>query len=1135
MSSKLTITYMKKTLPLAKQLSLVLSLAVLLLFTVQQSSGQVNLYTVAVGTGVAPDVMNGFTPLFMANNDNVSSTVQNIGFNFTFNNIIYTQFSTNSNGLMRLGSTAVSTNAINQLTVNSDFPKIAPYWDDLNTGTSGYCGSMLTGVAPNRKLTIEWQLAIPKNSANIGRFQVWLYETSNVIKFVYSTGMNSNAGAYSVGLAASTTDFISVSPSAATATFSKVTENNSNTAAITSGLAVTFTPAVLPPACVTSSLPLAGSTGNSTASQLSWTAGGGNPTSYDVYFGTSSNPPLVASAIAATTFNPGALNLNTTYYYQIVPRNSTGPATGCSVNQFTTSPAINYNVNRNTGIAYSSILGTGTSATGWRNGTNTDDNMSTSQPIGFNFPYQGSTYNSFLVSTNGFITFNTATSNTGGGTGVYSYTNGLSDAGGTLIVAPFYEDLVCQGNSGSQSSLDASMKYALNGTAGNRILTIEWTGMETYNNPGPNLNFQAKLYEATGEIEFVYGTMEAFNGTLNNLYSYSLGINGVNISSPAVTGEYFNELTANSRNFGSTSAQLLEVPNCNTSLKFTPGAYVPYVAVVSVPTNDLRSSPQHLDVNSTTCTEYCGTYYSSVNATATPGLSSCAGGNADDDVWFEFTATNPSTTIKVMSSGNYNAVVELFNSSNVLLLCSNTTAEGFTETLSPTALTVGQQYFVRVYHFATGTGTGSGQFAICVSATPIPPINDNCANAISLPVVTNVFTTGSQTIAATASASIPACSVSGTTPDDDVWYSFIATNTTEVITVAGATGFNAVIQLFSGSCGSLTAMQCVNNLGNGQTEVLTATNLVKNQTYYIRVYHAGIGGGTGLFSINVSTPLPVCPGNTTPVSPTSNVNHVGTTLKWSPVPNANSYSVYLDVVNPPVQLLTTTVTDTFALTGQLSQGESYYWQVKANNTAGASSGCYVSTFATEPFDYALVIKVFVEGLYLSNQTMRSTMSLPDTIADTITVKLASPSTKQILWTTKATLNTTGIANALFPQPALGQTYYIVVSHRNSLDVWSQGTFGFNSPDTIYDFSTPAKAYGNNMVEVSPGVFALHSGDVNFDGTINQSDFNLVESSIAAGIQTGYINTDINGDGILESSDYSFIENKTRTVRTIQHP
>ena len=1125
---------MNRSLLIKRKLPIILSAFILLLLNVSRSNGQVNLYDVTIGSGVATEDMNGFSLLIGSGQDNSVSTLQNIGFNFTYNNVVYSQYSVNSNGLMRLGSTLISNNAINQLTVNSDFPKIAPYWDDVNTAAAGYCGAKLVGVAPNRKLSIEWLIAVPKNSANTGRVQVWLFETTNVIQFVYNTGMNVNNNGYSVGLAAATTDFISVSPGGASPSFSKITETNTNITAITSGTSVIFTPPVLPPACTATSTPTG--SGNSNAVQLNWTPGAGNPTSYDVYFGTSANPPLVSPSHLTTTYNPGVLNYNTTYFYKIVPKNSAGSASGCSVNQFTTATAINYNVNRTTGISYSSIIGTGTSASGWRNGTNTDDNLSNSQPIGFNFPYQGTTYSNFSLSTNGFITFNVGTSNTGGGNGDYSYTNSLNDTGGTLIVAPFYEDLICQGNSGSQTSLNNSMKYAVSGVAGSRILTVEWTGMEIFNHAGPNLNFQVKLYEATGDIDFVYGTMEGFNGTTNYFYSYSVGLNGVNLSIPVLNAEYIHQINANTRNFGnSATSQLVEVPTCNTSLKFTPGAYIPFVLATLPPVNDQKTSPQHLDVNTSACIELCGTYYSSANATPTPGMPACSSGNADDDVWFEFTATNPNTTIKVLSGGNYDAAVELYNSSNTILLCTNVTGLGLTETLAPTTLVAGQQYFLRIYHNQSGSGSGSGQFSVCVSATPIPPVNDNCAAAISLPVVTGVFTTGSQTVAATTSPSVPACSVAGTFADDDVWYSFIATNTTEIITVVGGTGFNAVVQLFSGACGGLTSIQCVNNLGNGQTEVLTANNLVKTQLYFIRVYHAGVGGGTGLFSINVSTTVPACPGNTIPVSPTSDINHVGTTLKWSPVANANSYTVYLDVVNPPIQVLINT-TDTSAATGLLNQGESYYWQVRANNTAGSSQSCFISTFATEPFDYALRVKVFVEAMYTSNQTMQAVFNPNDTISDSITVSLASPATKQILWSTKTLLNTTGTANALFPQPALGASYYIVVKHRNSLETWSQGTFAFNAPDTIYDFSNAAnKAFGNNQVQVEPGVFAIHSGDINQDGIINATDFVTVDNTLGIGIFTGYISTDVNGDGILESSDYSFMENKTQTIRTVLHP
>jgi hypothetical protein len=59
---------------------------------------------------------------------------------------------------------------------------------------------------------------------------------------------------------------------------------------------------------------------------LSWTAGGG-ATSHDVYFGTSSPPPFIRNQ-TATTYDPGTMAENTTYYWRIDSVNDYGTTTG---------------------------------------------------------------------------------------------------------------------------------------------------------------------------------------------------------------------------------------------------------------------------------------------------------------------------------------------------------------------------------------------------------------------------------------------------------------------------------------------------------------------------------------------------------------------------------------------------------------------------------------------------------------------------------------------------------------------------------------------------------------------------------------------------------------------------------------
>ncbi|REK34202.1 MAG: hypothetical protein DWQ44_07345 [Bacteroidetes bacterium] len=1057
---------------------------------------QLSSYTFSSLTGVSLETLNSPNTLIFSANDDATSTVQNIPFLFTFNGATYSQFSVNSNGLMKLGPTVVNSSGNNLLTNATDFPKISPYWDDLATGTTGYVQFQVLGTSPNRKLVVEWRLTVPKNvngSAN-ATCQAWLSETSNIIQFVYGSGFVSNSlnAGYSIGLAASASSFWSVNTTNNTASSS--VENNGNIGAITAGRSYRFSPPVATgiPACATNYLPANLATGVNLNPTLSWAASTGVPSGYDVYFGNTPTPPIVSSNQASTNYTTPTLNWNTTYYYQIVPRNSFGPATGCPVISFTTAPLLSFDVVRNTGITFNSITSTGNSITAWKNTTNnTDDNLSEIVPIGFNFTYQAGSYSSFLVSTNGFITFNTSTTATGSGSNTpYNYNNANISSTGSIaspaIVAPFYEDLVTQGDPGTLAGLTSSIHYLTSGSAGSRVLTVQWTGMETWNNSGPNLTFQVKLYEGSNNIEFVYGQMEGFNGTTNYSYTYSSGLNAISISSTLQAGELFTQMTHNTRNFGGTPTNNLNaVPDCFSSILFTPGSYTPYVAPPISIANDNVSGATALTVNSSPCTALCGTYYSSSNATNS-GIAGCSG-IADDDVWFSFVATNSSTTIKVLGSGGYDPVVELFTNGMASIACANATGTGLTETINATTLTQGLNYFVRVYHSGTSWG-GSGRFSICINATPLPPANDDCANAISLPVsLTCSPVTGSNTGHATASSGIPICAATGTTPDDDVWYKFVAVNVKEVVTVQSGSGFNAVLQAFSGTCGNLTSIQCVNNSSTGGSESITLDNLVLNQTYYIRVYHAAIGAGTGNFTICVTSPAPICPNTFSPPQATSNVSISGITLSWNSVPNAHGYNVYLDTINPAITLIGSNVQGTSMFSGPLLAGATYYWRVAPVNATGAAQGCINLAFATEPFQHGLQVKVFLESLYKGNRKMVSSISPSglDTIADTVTVCLASPTSPfSILHTSKTVLSTNGIAIGYFSQPALAQSYYIVVKHRFSLDLWSATPFQFNDPDTLYNFADSLqKAFGSNQVLIDSALWAMHSGDVNLNGVI----------------------------------------------------
>jgi hypothetical protein len=605
---------------------------------------------------------------------------------------------------------------------------------------------------------------------------------------------------------------------------------------------------------------------------------------------------------------------------------------------------------------FTSIAGTGTSMSGWRaSATNTDDNLSTSQPIGFSFPYKGVNYTNFSVSTNGFLTFNVGTAAVGTLTGAYGYQNTqFSTTGGTVTtLAPFYEDLVTPGNPGTAAGLAAAMKYQVDGTAPNRVLTVEWVGMETFGNPGPNLNYQVKIYETTGVIEYVYGTMEGFNGTQNFAYTYTLGLNGPVISAVPTVLELQTQQVENVQNFSALpSNALTRVPDCNIKYTFTPSNYGVADPSPGIPANDEPATATTVSVNGGPCISLCGTYYTSKNATASAGITVCSAatpGTPDDDVWFKFIATTTQQTVTVRGAGGYDAVLQLFSDAGITPInCVNTTAAGFTETYAATGLTIGTTYYIRVYHAAAGSGT-NGDFSLCVNEVIPPPANDDICNAINLTAGATCTGTAGTTIAATASPQ----TVCGGNADDDVWYRWTAVLASDTIKVQSNAGFNAHIEVFSSSdntcTGTLTSLGCINATSTGGLEFFVGT-LTPGNTYFVRVYHTASGTGTGTFSICAIAAPPACVTGLTPATGTSVDATVGTTLNWtaagSPTSPPSGYDVYFDTNNPPTTLVSPNQAGTTYATGVLTPNTVYYWRIEPKNAVGTTTGCTVSNINT---------------------------------------------------------------------------------------------------------------------------------------------------------------------------------------------
>ncbi|MBX7109579.1 MAG: T9SS type A sorting domain-containing protein [Chitinophagales bacterium] len=154
-----------------------------------------------------------------------------------------------------------------------------------------------------------------------------------------------------------------------------------------------------------------------------------------------------------------------------------------------------------------------------------------------------------------------------------------------------------------------------------------------------------------------------------------------------------------------------------------------------------------------------------------------------------------------------------------------------------------------------GSSHEKGWNAALSCGTIVTPANDNCTGAISVTAGSPCTSTPGTTQSATASGSP---TVASGTPNDDVWYSFVATTSNPTITVTGTgASMQPVAQLCVGpntsptqsTLGGTVFMNSGAALG---TATLTPTGLTTGTTYYVRVFDASASNAAYTFTICIT-------------------------------------------------------------------------------------------------------------------------------------------------------------------------------------------------------------------------------------------------------------------------------------------
>lgn len=233
-----------------------------------------------------------------------------------------------------------------------------------------------------------------------------------------------------------------------------------------------------------------------------------------------------------------------------------------------------------------------------------------------------------------------------------------------------------------------------------------------------------------------------------------------------------------------------------------------------------------------------------------------------DRLQVRFSGNGSSTNVGADATtvGDFTTLLQEINP-NLLLGVYPTTWTQYTITISglagPTSGRIAFRYFV-----TNGGPSGLNSDYIGIDTFQYTPAsllapNDNCSGAITVPVNTTCIPTAGDVANSTQSQAAATCSGSTGTADDDVWFKFVATQTNANVSVTGSAEFDAVVQVFSGTCGSLISLGCSDNTLDGETEQVLLSSLNIGSTYYVRVFdwYSGLPTTT-TFSICVVSFVP---------------------------------------------------------------------------------------------------------------------------------------------------------------------------------------------------------------------------------------------------------------------------------------
>lgn len=626
------------------------------------------------------------TNIFGSGVDDQLSGNINIGFTFQFGCTNYTQFKASSNGVMFLGTSATASNAFNDLSGSSDRPALAPLWDDLMTDAAGSVNYQLTGTSPNRVLTVEWKEMLWTYSGTTWAisFQTKLYETSNIVEFVYTrngaAGANITASASaSIGISGPTTnDFYSLDAVSASPNCVYGTETDNLNSKPTSGRVYRFTPVQCsgtPTAGTVNATVTSGCSGYTSVLSLS-----GQSTGCGITYQWQSSPnnSTWSNVAGATSSSYTATVASTIYYHCVVTCTNggasatTGSATLTVVsNCYTMS---NTNVNIGSCPFSGMFFDSGGSGSPYSNSETYTKTFTAPAGSCLTFSFTAFQTESCCDDLTIYDGPNTASPVIG----VYAGTTspGTFTSSGTSVTFAWSSDF---------SSTDIG--WAANISCAPGCSGTPTAGTATAN-PTALACGQTTTLTVSGNTTGCGITYQWQSSPNNSTWTNIAGATSYTYATGQGSNTYYRcVISCGAANASSTSI---------------------YVTSPAGPPNDNCTTATTLTV---------GTCVGGDVTCASQSQAACLG-TANDDIWYSFVATNSNLNISVFPSASFDPVVQLFSGgcgSLTSVFCDDASfTSGTSGCRNVTGLSVGATYYIRVYDYYTGY-PATTTFSLCVA------------------------------------------------------------------------------------------------------------------------------------------------------------------------------------------------------------------------------------------------------------------------------------------------------------------------------------------------------------------------------------------------------------------------------------